>query len=73
MGHKSSNIVRYNIENSNNNQINNVKSTCKNKIEIKKKPNIYNSTSTNTNSNEVKIKKASHTMTDFRKKINNNF
>ena len=69
MGQSSVNMVRHSIDNTNNNKINNTKSNSKNKTEMSKKPNnIYNNTNTNTNSYEVKIKKASQTMTDFRKK-----
>ena len=67
MGHSSLNMVRHSIDNTNKISI---KINSKNK-EMPKKPNsIYSNTNSNfyNNANEKKIKKASHTMTDFRKK-----
>ena len=74
---QSSNMVRYSVDNSNNRTNNNLKSgNNKNKTEMPKRPsNIYSNTNTNINNtnntniniNDIK-KKASLTMTDFRKK-----
>ena len=79
MGQTSVNMIRYSVDNSNNRINNNLKSgNSKNKTEMPKKPsNLYSNTNTNTNSiintNETKSKKASQTMTDFRKKKQFNY
>ena len=79
IGQTSSNMVGHSVDNSNNSNNNNSKmdNINNNKIEISKKTttNVYNSTNinninninTNINSSEKK-KKASQTMTGFRKK-----
>ena len=69
MGQSSLNMVRHTIDNPSK-----VKSNSKNKNEMPKKPSsIYSNTNSNINinnntTNDTKIKKASLTMTDFRKK-----